>query len=102
MLDLEARVHFHEPEPVGRKALTRLGNELDRAGADVTHRLGGGDRGVPHGGTHRIAHAGRGRLLDHLLMTALERAVALVQMNDVAARVAEYLDFDVARRSDVL
>src|SRR5262249_55938292 len=34
-------------------------------------------------------------------MAALQRAVALVQMNDVAAAIAEHLDFDMARRIDV-
>src|SRR5262249_10478941 len=34
-------------------------------------------------------------------MTPLQRAVALVQMNDVPAAIAEHLDFDIARRVDV-
>ena len=41
---------------------------------------------------------GRGRLLDHLLVAALHRAVALAEMDDVAVRVGEDLDLDVARR----
>jgi hypothetical protein len=43
VLDLQAGVHFHEVE---RAVL--IGDELDRAGADVADRLGGGDGGFAH------------------------------------------------------
>ena len=39
MLDLQAGVHFHEPDAVGAQALGCIGDELDRAGADIIHRL---------------------------------------------------------------
>ena len=39
----------------------------------------------------------RGRLLHHLLMAALQRAVALAQMHDVAVPVGQDLDLDMAR-----
>ena len=42
-----------------------------------------------------------GRLLDHLLVTALDRAVALEEVDDVAVRVGEDLDLDVARVGQV-
>ena len=45
---------------------------------------------------------GRWRFLKHLLMAALHRAVALEQVHDVAVRVGEDLDFDVARPQQVL
>ena len=38
-----------------------------------------------------------GRFLDELLVAALERAFALAELNGVAVRVAEDLDFDVSR-----
>lgn len=38
-----------------------------------------------------------GRFLDELLVAALERAFALAELNDVAVRVAEDLNFDVSR-----
>jgi hypothetical protein len=41
--------------------------------------------------------AGGGRFLDHLLVAALHRAVALAQIDRVAVLVGEHLDFDVAR-----
>jgi hypothetical protein len=48
-----------------------------------------------------VVHSWRGRFLDHLLVAALERAVALEQVHDVAVAVAEHLHLDVARREDV-
>ena len=85
-----------------RRPVRGVGDELDRAGAFVADRLGGA-----HGrGADRLArgrvHARRGRLLDHLLVAALQRAVALEQVDDVAVGVAEHLHLDVARAGDVL
>ena len=40
---------------------------------------------------------GRGAFLQHFLMAALQRAIALAKMNGIALAVAEHLDFDVAR-----
>ena len=45
---------------------------------------------------------GRGRLLHDLLVAALQRAVALAQVDGVALAVAEHLDLDVARLGEVL
>ena len=47
------------------------------------------------------ADAGCRRLLEHLLMTPLHRAVALEQMHDLAVAVAEHLHLDVPRRLEV-
>ncbi len=44
MLDLQPRVHFHEPEAVLFQAARAVGDELDGAGADIADGLGGGDR----------------------------------------------------------
>src|SRR5581483_3410390 len=97
MLDLQARVHLQEVE---RAVLA--GDELHRAGAVVAHRLG-----QRHGLlAHRLARPGieqrRGRLLDHLLIAALDGAFALAQVDDVAVLVAQHLDLDVARVLDEL
>ena len=67
----------------------------------IADRARGFGRGAAHRGAHLGRHAGRGRLLDHLLMAALQRAVALVEMDDVAVAVGEHLHLDVARRGDV-
>jgi hypothetical protein len=44
---------------------------------------------------------GRGRFLQHLLVAALGRAFAFVEVDRVAVRIAEHLDLDVARGFDV-
>ena len=44
-----------------------------------------------------LQHHRRRALLNHLLMTPLDGAFALAQMNHVAVMVAQDLDFDVAR-----
>ena len=43
---------------------------------------------------------GDGRFLDHFLVPPLDRTFALAEMHDVAVRVAENLNFDVARTVD--
>src|SRR5204862_6543899 len=58
-----------------------------------------------HGARHPAADdvalygiEGRGmRLLPHLLMPALQRAVALAEVDGIAPPVAQHLDFNVAR-----
>ena len=91
VLDLQARVHLQEVEgAVGTE------QELDRAGVDVADGLGGGDGGRAHARAQLGIDGGRGRLLQHLLVAALHRAVALAEMDDVAVRVGEDLDLDVA------
>jgi len=60
-----------------------------RQGALADRRSGGG------------ADAGRGSLLDHLLVASLDRALALAQVHDVAERIAENLNLDVAAVLDV-
>ena len=58
------------------------------------------------GGLHLLAQLvverRRRRLLDQLLVAALDRALALAAGEDVAVVVAEHLDLDVARRRDHL
>jgi hypothetical protein len=101
MFDLESRVHLKEIEVVGFEAARRIGDELDRACADVARgqrRLG---RGFRHSGARLLGQSRRRALLDHLLMPALGRAVALVEVDASAMRVGEHLQFDVARRGDV-
>ena len=92
MLDLQAGVHFQEVE-----ALVGTDDELDRPGRFVLHGAGQGDGLLAHRLAHGRIDEGRRRLLDDLLVPALDRAVALVQVNIVAEGVAQHLDFDVAR-----
>ena len=96
VLDLQPGVHLEEPEPA-----VGLEEELDGAGADVADGRGGGDRGVGHPPA-QLGVDGRGRrLLDDLLVAALDRALPLVQRHDVAVGVGEDLDLDVAAALDV-
>jgi hypothetical protein len=74
---------------------------LDGAGAAVTDRPGSVDPEPADPVTELVADRRRGRLLDELLVTALDRAVAFAQVNDVAVRVREDLDFDVPRVFEV-
>ena len=92
MLDLEAGVHLEEVE-----AAVGVEQELDGAGADVAHRRRRLHRRRSHGATQLGREHRRGRFLDHLLVAALERALALAERDHVAVLVAEHLDLDVAR-----
>ena len=97
MFDLQAGVHFQEIE-----ALVLAGDELDGAGAVIVDGLGQGHGLGAHGLAGRLVEQGRRRLLDDLLVTPLDRAFALEQVDDVAMLVAEHLDLDVARAFDEL
>jgi hypothetical protein len=76
-------------------------DEFHRAGADIVDRLRRGDRGFAHRACGARVEEGRGRFLQHLLVAALRRALALVEMDDVAVGVAEHLEFDMPRMLDV-
>ena len=91
VLDLQPGVHLQEEEVALRV------DELDGAGVDVADRPGGGDRDPAHalpGG--RVDHHRR-RLLEDLLVAALDRALALPEVDHVAVGVGEHLDLDVPR-----
>src|SRR3546814_7676545 len=94
MFDLKPRVHLDEEEAAV------LVQELDRAGAAIAE-LG---HGIGDDCAHLLALGGgddwRWRFLQHLLVAALKRAVALPHMHGVAVSVAEHLKFDVARSEE--
>ena len=98
VLDLDARIDFDEVDLAG----VGIHQELDRAGADIVggarqlHRMLGK---VP---ALRVVQIGRRRALHDLLVAPLDRAVALEQMHDIAVRVAQNLDLDMARALDQL
>ena len=93
MFDLEARVHFDEVEPI-----VVCQEELDRSGVLVAD-CGGSFTGCPgEPGAHRRIETGGRRLLDHLLMSPLQGAVALEQVDRAAVAVGEDLHFDMAGR----
>ena len=49
----------------------------------------------------RFVHARRGCYLDDFLVAALQRAIALEQMDDITVGIAENLHLDMARALDV-
>ncbi len=95
MLDLDAPVQLQEPE------VTAVEHELGRARAPVADRSRERDRGLAHPRAQLWVQRGGGRLLEHLLVAALYRALALPEREDRALRVAEQLDLDVPRPFDV-
>ena len=91
VLHLDPGVHLHE-------VVVAVGVEQELDGARV-HVLDGGrglDRRPPHAAAQLLREDGRGRLLDELLVAALDRALALAQVHDVALAVRHDLDLDVA------
>src|SRR4051812_206121 len=90
VLDLEPGVHLQEV-----KAPVTVQHELDGARSGVADRPAGRDG---RGGQRvaKIVVDGRGRALLHdLLVAALDRALALEQVDHVAVGVTEDLDLDV-------
>ena len=74
----------------------RLNDELDGTGAHVVDGARCCHGSLAHLLAQRRRHAGCGRLLQHLLMAPLDRAVAFEQVDVVAKSVAEHLNFYVA------
>ena len=72
-------------------------DELDGARADVVDAAGGVARGGADAGAGRRVQQRRRRLLDDLLMAALQAALALTEVDDVAVAVGEHLHLDVPR-----
>jgi hypothetical protein len=92
VLHLDARVHLDEVERAG----VGVHQELDGAGAHVVRRAADGQRRLAQALTGGVVEVGRRGALDHLLVAALDRAVALEEMHQVAVAVAEDLHLHVA------
>ena len=95
MLDLDARIHLDEVE------FAVLVEKFDRPDADIAefgHRAR--DDGADLLALRRVER-GRGAFLPDLLVAALQRTVALAEMNRAALAVAEHLDLDVARLGEI-
>ena len=99
MFDLKSGVHLHEIKRIV------FCDKLDRAGADIAGRTRRRDRRLADIHPARIigpwVEPRRRRLLDDLLVAALDRAVALEEMHEIAAGVAEHLYLDMARRREI-
>ena len=98
VLDLEARVHLEEVE-----AAVLREEELEGAAPSGSRRPSRpARRPRPSRRRARAIADGARRLLDDLLVAALDRAVALEEVDHVAVAIAEHLDLDVARPEDRL
>ncbi len=98
MLDLQAGVGLHEEELVR----SLVGHqELDGARAGVAHTAGDVARCLAHPSAGRGVEERRRRLLDDLLVPALQRALALAEVDGRAVLIGEHLHLDVPRRSQV-
>ena len=97
VLDLDPGVDLDEVEVV-----VGVDEELAGAGVDVAGGLGEPDGGLAELRADLERQGRRGRFLDELLVPALERAVAVPAVDDVAVRVGEDLDLDVAGPVDEL
>ena len=95
VLDLHAGVHLQE------EVLAVREQAFDRAGAAVATARAAATAISPRRSRSAGSTRGRGRLLDQLLVAALDRAVALAEVDDVAVAVGEDLDLDVARVGQV-
>src|SRR5205814_282856 len=94
MLHLDSGVQLEEEELL-------VGDEkLGRAQASIADRLREANRRVAHPLAKRGVDSRRGTLLEHLLVPALDRAVALPEGEDVPVLVGQQLDLDVTRALD--
>ena len=96
VLDLQPRVDLEKRE---RLRVVERHEELRGAGADVPGPPGDVDRGPSDALAQRRTDRRRRALLEHLLVAALEAALALAEMQHGAVRVGEQLHLDVPGRS---
>ena len=92
VLDLEPGVHLHEEELLGP---VRGDDELDGPRVAVPAGPRRGDGLLGHGGTLPVVEQRRRRLLDDLLVSTLQAALALTERDDRSVRVREDLYLDV-------
>src|SRR5207237_9408738 len=93
---LNARIHLEEVE-----IAVPVEKEFARAGVHISRGLCCRDGGRAHTRAQLRRDRDTWRLLDHLLMTALHRALALAQMDHRSMGVAEHLNFNMSWLFDV-
>ena len=84
------------------EVLLIVDEELERAGVLVLHGLGQLDGGAAHRLARGWRDEGRRRFFQQLLVAALDGAIALPHMHDLAEPIAEDLELDVVRVLDQL
>ena len=98
VLDLEPRVHLEKVEASGFAG--SFDEKLHRPGVSIARLARDGHRCVTHPLPQRRSDHRRWTLLDHLLVTSLNRTLALEQMDDVAVVIGEDLELDMSRLLD--
>ncbi|KAF5069363.1 hypothetical protein DSECCO2_233500 [anaerobic digester metagenome] len=96
MLHLQAGVHF-------KKVIIQLvvNNEFNGSGAVIITGFCRGYGMGAHLGPHFRGKQGGGGFFHHLLMSALNRALALEKVNGVAVLIGQYLKFNMVRRFNI-
>jgi hypothetical protein len=97
VLDLQTRIHLEEV-----KLFVLAEQELERPRREVPDGFRTLHRDLAHLAHDVVVDRGARRLFDDLLVTALHRAIALVEVHHVAVAIAEDLDLDVPRLDDRL
>ena len=96
MLHLQSCVHLHEVElAIGSS------QELHRSSAGVADGRRCGCGAQAQALALILRESGAGRLLDQLLMVALDRALSVAEVDCVAKVVGQDLDLDVAATREV-
>ena len=97
MLHLQAGIHLQKV-----KRFVFPDDKLDRASRLVIDSACQGNGLLTHGFAGGWINKRRRRLFNHFLVTALNRAVTLPQINNIAVGVTQYLNLNVARTFDKL
>src|SRR5580765_1032959 len=97
MFHLETGIHLHKVI-----AAVLIEEKLDGASIVIIDRLGDRDGRFTHLSAKRWRENQGWSNLNEFLMPALNRAIALTQMDDVAMPVGQDLEFDMMRPLDIL
>ncbi len=97
MLHLNAWIHFDEIPAAG----VGIHQEFDSSSVSVSGGFGERDGGVGERRSDGRSERNGGRYFDNFLIAALDRAIALEQVQDIAVMIGQDLDFYVAGAPDV-
>src|ERR1700758_4211369 len=92
MLNLDARIDLNEVEC----ARICIEQKFDGSGVHVIGRLADSERRFAETLAGFVIKVRGGSALNHFLMAALDRTIALEEMDEIALRIAEDLHFNVA------
>ena len=96
MFYLDAGIHFHEEE-----VAVLIEEKLDGPDIPVVHSFDGFDGDAADFTAELLVDSGRRRFFEQLLMTALDRAIALAKMHDMPTVVGGNLHFDMAGLEEI-